>query len=83
MTDVDPLTFLRTGSKVKNKCLYADVRDNLPAEVRDALLAVEDDADVSSARMLELINLHQPKAVGMTTIKAHRRGCPTCTKESQ
>jgi hypothetical protein len=83
----DPLAFLRerkTGPTVE-RCRYAIVRDSLPDKVRDALLAVEDDQEVQSTRILALIHLHEPKAVGITTIRRHRQvgGCPTCKKESQ
>jgi hypothetical protein len=83
----DPLAFLRerASGPSKDKCEYAAVRDRMPDKVRNALLAVEGDHEVQSTRILALIHLHEPKAVGITTIRRHRQvgGCPTCKKESQ
>jgi hypothetical protein len=82
----DPLAFLRerkTGPTVE-RCRYAIVRDSLPDKVRDALLAVEDDQEVQSTRILALIRMHTKEPLGITTVRRHRvpEGCPTCNKES-
>jgi hypothetical protein len=86
MTD-DPLAFLRerrTGPTVE-KCRYATVRDSLPDNIRDALLAVDRDREVQSSRILALIRQHTKEPLAITTVRRHRaaEGCPTCDKESQ
>ncbi len=74
--------FLRTKPRRATTCKYIQVRDSMPAEVRAALIDAEDDAQVDSTRMLALINRHAPRSIGITALRRHRNGCPTCNMET-